>query len=115
MRPSLETEGKLKSLITFASEKFQSERFVPHATLVGSVTHLDIYSILSICEKISSLGHRFDVEVKGVEVGQLFYRCVYARLRENNELLALRKTAMREFGLEESEQKPYMPHASIRE
>lgn len=115
MRPSIDTEGKLKDLISNAAHTFKTDPFVPHATLVGSISHLDIYSILSICETIATQGHAFDVNVDSVETGKLYYRSVYARLQKSKALMDLRTKAMRLFGLEESDKKPFVPHTSIRE
>ncbi|GAA5856414.1 hypothetical protein JCM8547_008734 [Rhodosporidiobolus lusitaniae] len=110
----------LRPLIKRLAKDNSSESFLPHATLVSDeiVPKLPVEELVKKVEaglnewKKTYGGTELELRFKDVRQGNRYYQCVLTALFEDEPLLSLHHSIVRQFDLT-SPPNPYFPHLSL--
>jgi 2'-5' RNA ligase len=108
LMPSGEVLRRLRGLIAWLSERYSTALFEPHVTLIGGLPGADIVSKAS---RLASLIRPHEVRLKGIEHRDEYYRCLYIRVEETEDVARAEEMARLVFGRRDD--RPYMPHLSL--
>lgn len=108
LMPSGEVRRKLGGLIARLSERYSTALFEPHVTLIGGLPEADVVSKAS---RLALLLSPHEVRLKGVEHRDEYYRCIYIRVEETEDVARAEEMARLVFGRRDN--RPYMPHLSL--
>jgi 2'-5' RNA ligase len=110
LMPDKETFIKISQLVEDLSAIHENPRFEPHVTLLSGITDFDKRAI----EKTRFLAANnapMKASLTGIEYLEQFYRCLFLRTDDNEDILNLRGIAEELF--EHSEVNPFIPHISF--
>ncbi len=108
--PTGDLYEELKELIDRLAEEHGAPPFLPHLTLLGTVTGPE----KEIIEKTSLLASEltpFDITLKGVGTEEAFFRCLFLKAAKDRVLMETNEKARALFHKEEAS--AFMPHLSL--
>lgn len=107
LMPTGEVRERLKGIIALLSGRYSCPLFEPHMTLIGGLPDRDIVPRTAW---LVSLLSPFAVSLVEAGCWDEYYRCLYVRVEETEEVLGAKEMAERVFGRQQGE---YMPHVSL--
>ena len=110
LMPIGEVYNTLNSLILKLSRKYSTSYFKPHVTLIGSLTGSE-KGIIAKTVQLASLIHPLRIELDRVEYLNKYFRCLFIKVKETDELMEANQKARKMFGRETDPK--YMPHLSL--
>jgi 2'-5' RNA ligase len=110
LMPSGEVYKRLYSLILQLGRKYNTPIFEPHVTLIGEVQGDEETLILKTI-KLASLIKSYKIELNTVEFLDDYFRCLFLRVRETDEVMKANKEARKIFRREIESR--YIPHLSL--
>jgi 2'-5' RNA ligase len=110
LMPGGEERERLLALITGLSESYGTPLFEPHITLLGGLVSPE-GELVPGTEELASSAEPFAVELDGIGHMEEYYRCLFAKVRETEELMGLNRMAREVFG--RAGDPPFMPHVSL--
>jgi 2'-5' RNA ligase len=108
--PTGEVYNRLNTLISKLSKNYNTPYFEPHVTLISKVLGSD-NEIIQRTSQLSSLVRKYRIELNRVEYLDEYFRCLFLRLRETNEVMGANREAREIFGRKTDPK--YMPHLSL--
>jgi 2'-5' RNA ligase len=108
--PEGDVYKKLADLITRLSEKYSAPYFEPHITILHSLAIPKEEMIVKTSELAIKI-HPFEIELTTVDYLSEYFRCLFVRARETEELINANLKA-REIFNRQSDPK-YTPHLSL--
>ena len=108
--PTGDVYDRLKDIILRLSLKYSTPRFEPHITLIGGLSCSE-EEILSKVSWLSTLLKPFPVKLIKTEYLDEYYRCLFLRAEETDNLLNAHALAGKIF--DNLWEEKYMPHLSL--
>jgi 2'-5' RNA ligase len=108
--PGGKVREKLHALIRDLSETYRTPPFEPHITVLGGLASSEDV-LVPWAEELASSAGPFEVELDGMGHKEEYYRCLFAKVRETEELMELNRRAGEIFG--RADDPPFMPHVSL--
>ena len=100
---------KFSRIINSLSKKYNSPRFVPHVTLLGSFEGIETELIIK-AEKYSKLIKPFEVNLTKVACLNEFFRSLFILVKKNKNVIKNHEIGRKLFGMPS---KKYLPHLSL--
>jgi 2'-5' RNA ligase len=110
LMPEGEVRRELAGWIARLAERFRTERFEPHLTLLGSIP-VDEAQAREATARVASQLSPFTVRLDGIDGRDEHFRCVFVRAELDPPLRSAHETAARGFGL--PAQPDFLPHLSL--
>jgi 2'-5' RNA ligase len=110
LMPDKETYLKIGQLIAELSSVHNTPRFEPHVTLISGITD-DVETALLKTQKLAADNNVLKASLTGVEYLEYFYRCLFFRTDDSEDIFHLRNKAESLF--EHSTVNPFIPHISF--
>ncbi len=110
LMPSGEIYKHLSGLITTLSKTYSTPRFEPHVTLLGDI-FLTEEEVLSRASQLTRLVKPFTVKLKKVDYLNEYFRCLFVRAEETDELSRANLYAREIFNRQRDPK--FMPHLSL--
>lgn len=110
LEPGGDIAYKLKEQIRELSEKYETPKFSPHLTLLGSLEGSET-ELTSLTNTLASSSKVFTINLTKAGYRDRFYQSLFIHAEESSELMTLRNTAVGLF--EVAEQDGFMPHLSL--
>jgi 2'-5' RNA ligase len=101
---------ELKQLIDLLSQMYSTPSFDPHITVVGRVTGSGNELIVK-ATRLAGIIRPFLISLRRIEYLDEYFRCLFIRSDESNELINLHNKAKTIFNIKDK--KCYMPHISL--
>ena len=108
--PSGEEERRLAKAIESLSRDPGGPRFDPHLTLVGGLDGEE-EGFIDATRRLAASLHPVILHLGDIEFGDEYYRCLYLRVGESDELTAAHREALRFLG--KRKDPSFMPHVSL--
>jgi 2'-5' RNA ligase len=108
--PSRDVYKRLNNLISCLSRKYNTPRFEPHVTLLGEVLGSQNDIVLKTAQ-LASVIRSFRMELDEVKYVNEYFRCVFIKAQETDEVMTANQKARKIF-VRETDPK-YMPHLSL--
>jgi len=108
--PPSDIYDKLKDIILRLSSKYSTPKFEPHITLIGGLSGNE-EEILAKVSGLSALLRPFSIKLSKVEYLDEYYRCLFLRTEETDDLLNAHALAGKILNRIRDER--YMPHLSL--
>lgn len=103
------------SAVSSLSERFGCTPFEPHVTVIGafgSGEGLDELEVVRRMEQLAATTRPYEVKVKELTSGKLFFQCVYLKMVPTPEVLGLHRKAVEIMGMD-ADVAAYLPHLSL--
>ena len=110
LMPDKETYLKIGQLIAELSSVHNTPSFEPHVTLISGITD-DLETALKKTKKLAKENSPLSASLIGVEYLEYFYRCLFFKTDDSDEIYRLRDEAESLF--EHSTVNPFIPHISF--
>jgi len=110
LMPDKETYLKIGQLIAELSSVHNTPSFEPHVTLISGITD-DLETALKKTKKLAKENSPLNASLIGVEYLEYFYRCLFFKTDDSDEIYRLRDEAESLF--EHSTVNPFIPHISF--
>jgi 2'-5' RNA ligase len=110
LMPDKKTYLKIGQLIAELSSVHNTPRFEPHVTLISGITD-DVETALLKTQKLAADNNILKASLTGVEYLEYFYRCLFFRTDDSEDIFHLRDKAESLF--EHSTVNPFIPHISF--
>ena len=107
--PEGEVKRKLSRIINKLSQNYNSPKFEPHVTLVGSFEGTESELIIT-AEKYSKLINPFEIELTKAAYLNEFFRSLFILAKKTKSLLKNHETGKKLFAVPN---KRYLPHLSL--
>ncbi len=108
--PSGKAKQRLAKTIGSLSRDPGGPRFDPHLTLLGGLDGEE-EAFIDATRRLAATLHPVTLHLRGIEFGDEYYRCLYFRVGESDELTAAHREALRFFG--KKKDPSFMPHVSL--
>lgn len=108
--PAGDVYDRLKDIILRLSLKYSTPRFEPHITLIGGLSGSE-EEILSRISRLTASLRPFTVKLTKTEYLDEYYRCLFLRAKETDDLLNAYALAGKIF--DNLQEEKYMPHLSL--
>ena len=108
--PDQDTYIKISQLIEELSTVHDTPRFEPHVTLLSGIIDSPELA-LEKTKKLAAANKPLNGSLTGVEYLEMFYRCLFFRTEENDDIMNLRASAEELFN--HSSVNPFIPHISF--
>ncbi|TYP93507.1 Cyclic phosphodiesterase-like protein [Fodinibius salinus] len=109
LEPGGDIGYKLKEQIQKLSKKYETPKFSPHLTLLGSLKGSET-ELTSLTNTLASSGSPFTVHLTKAGYRDRFYQSLFIHAEESSELMELRNIATELFEVVED---GFMPHLSL--
>ncbi len=110
LMPSGEIYDRLNSLISQLGRKYETPVFEPHITFLGGVLGTEA-DIVSKTNQLASVLHPYRVELGQVEYLAEYFRCLFVKVKETDEVMNANLEARKIFDRQNGTK--YMPHLSL--
>jgi 2'-5' RNA ligase len=110
LAPESAGRERLGRLIAELAGRLGTPPFEPHVTLLGGLT-LDESQVRARCRHLARRILALPLRFRGIEGTDEYFRCLYLRVSETDDLLAAHNRAREEFGLRQ--ELPFVPHLSL--
>lgn len=110
LMPEGNTAERFAAWIDRLAARHQTERFVPHLTLVSALEAAEPQALRAAARAAAGLAP-FEVTLDGIQGRDEYFRCLFARAEADDPLRAAHATAARAFAREP--QVDFMPHVSL--
>ncbi len=110
LMPSGEVYDRLKHLTSRLSSQYSAPDFEPHVTLIGKVLGSE-EEIISKTALLASAVQPYRIELGRVEYLDEYFRCLFIRVRDTDEVMKADLEARKIFGRQNDPK--YMPHLSL--
>lgn len=110
LMPTGEVYDRLNTLISQLSRKYNTPDFEPHVTLIGEVLG-SADEIVSKTAQFATVVQSYRIGVGRVEYLNEYFRCLFLRAKETDEVMRANQEA-REIFSQETDPR-YMPHLSL--
>jgi 2'-5' RNA ligase len=108
--PAGEKGRRLAGTIERLSRDPGGPRFDPHLTLLGGLDGEEEFFVRAT-EQLAAALRPVHLQVRAIEFGDEYYRCLYLRVEERDDLMAAHREALRLFGRRDDPR--FMPHLSL--
>jgi 2'-5' RNA ligase len=108
--PSGTEKRRLAEVIERLSRDPGGPRFEPHLTLLGGLDGEEEF-FSRATERLAASLRPITLHPRAVEFGDEYYRCLYLRVEQSDQLMAAHREAVRQFG--KKEETSFMPHVSL--
>ena len=110
LMPTGDVYNKLNNIIYNLSKKYSAPSFKPHVTLIGGILKSE-EAMVSKTAQLASVIHPYKIELFTVDYLDEFYRCLFLKAKETDEVIKANVEARKIF--DKQENTPYMPHLSL--
>lgn len=110
LMPAGDVYDRLKGLISRLSRRYSTPDFEPHVTLLSEIPGPED-EIVSKTARLASVIGPYKIELSRVEYLNEYFRCLFLRAKETDEVMRANREARRIFGRETDPE--YMPHLSL--
>lgn len=108
--PSGTEKRRLAEVIERLSRDPGGPRFDPHLTLLGGLDGEERF-FARATERLAASLRPITLHLRAIEFGVAYYRSLYLRVEESDQLMAAHREALRLFG--KKEDASFMPHVSL--
>ncbi len=108
--PSNDVYRRLTETISQLSRKYSTPKFEPHITLIGEVDDIE-EELVSKTGQLASISNPFTVKLTYVDYLDQYFRCIFLRVEETDDLMMANNKARETFGRQQDPK--FMPHLSL--
>jgi len=110
LMPYGKVNGRLSKIINELSKKYNSPRFAPHVTLLGSFEGFENELFIK-AKNLSNIIKPFEVELTKASYLNEFFRSLFILVKKDRRLVKNHESGRKLFNI--SENKKFMPHLSL--